>query len=91
MDLDSRYFLQAGVKFRYEEFGGVVYRRQDDRLHFIKSVLTVDLLSLAGTGTVREIAAKVGAGSSNQQVIQENVLKLLSYLEGLEIVYELEH
>lgn len=37
MNLDSRYELQPGTKFRAEKFGGVVYQRKDDRLHFLSS------------------------------------------------------
>lgn len=91
MNLDSRYALQPGTKFRYEEFGGIVYRRRDDRLHFLTSRLAITLISLAGTGTVREIAGKLGASSANKQAVEERILKILSQLEELKIIHELEH
>lgn len=93
MNLDSHYAVPAGTKFRDEDFGGVVYQRTGDRIHFITSRLAVRLLSLAGTGTVREIAARIAAGSinENEQVIREHILKTLGYFEELGIVHELEH
>lgn len=90
MNLDSRYAVKKGMRFRAEEFGGVIYRRQDDRLHFLKSRLAIVLLSLAETGTVREIAACIAERSSNEQVAQENILKILCHLKEMEIVDELE-
>ncbi|MDA8211696.1 MAG: mycofactocin biosynthesis chaperone MftB [Clostridia bacterium] len=91
MNLDSRYAVQAGIRFRYEDFGGIVYRRSDDRLYILNSHLAVDLLYGAGTGKVRDIAAKAGADLPNQQAAGEHILKLLGYLEELGLVYELEH
>lgn len=90
LDANSFYGVNPDVRFRYEDFGGVVYRRQNDQLHFLRSRLAIELLSLAKTGTVREIAARFGTGSSNERVVQENILKILCHLEELEIIYELE-
>lgn len=89
--LDSQYALPPGTKFRYEDFGGVVYQRTGDRLHFLTSRLAIKLLYLAGTGTVREIAARLAAGSSTEEKVKDHILKILSNLEELGIVYELEY
>jgi len=91
LNLDSYYQVPAGTKFRDEDFGGVVYQRTGDRLHFITSRLAIRLLALAGTATVREIAARIAVGSINKQVIREHILRTLGYFEELGIVHELEH
>jgi len=103
MNLDSRYAVQPGISFRYEKFGGIVYRRRDDRLYILNSLLAIDLLYEAGNGKVRDIAARLaadlpnreaakpGADWSNEQAAWEYILKLLGYLKELGLVYELEH
>lgn len=91
MNLDSRYVLPAGTKFRYEDFGGIVYQRNGDRLHFITSRLAARLLSLAGTGTVREIAAGIAAGLPEGEAVREHIVKILCYLKELGIIDELGH
>ena len=88
MNLDSLYAVPAGIHFRREEFGGIVYRRRDDRLFFLNSPMTVRMLELAGTGTVREIAARIKPGVADDQAVREHVLKVLWSLKELGIVYE---
>ncbi|MHB9094306.1 MAG: mycofactocin biosynthesis chaperone MftB [Eubacteriales bacterium] len=91
MNLDSRYTIQQGVKYRQEDFGGVIYRRADDSLHFLNSQLVINLLALAETGTVREIAAKISPASFRGQDIKKHILKMLCHLEELNLIHELEH
>ncbi|BAF58774.1 MAG: mycofactocin biosynthesis chaperone MftB [Pelotomaculum sp.] len=91
MKPDSRYALRAGTRFRHEDFGGIVYQRDADRLHIIRSRLAVRLLTLAGTGTVNEIAAGLAAGSSNEKAVRDRVLEALCRLEELGIIYEIQH
>lgn len=43
MNLDSVYSIAEGMKFRYEDFGGVVYQRNGDCLHFLTSRMPIDL------------------------------------------------
>lgn len=88
MNMDSQYAVPAGIHFRREDFGGIVYRRRDDRLFFLKSPLALELLELAGVSTVREIAARVAAGTKSEQAVRDHVLKALCALEELGIVYE---
>lgn len=90
MQVDSQYTIPTGVQFRYEDFGGVVYRRQDDRLFFLNSRLAVTLLEMAGKGTVLEITAALqNSNLGDKSTIEAVVLKTLSSLEELGIIYEL--
>lgn len=88
LDAHSNYRVNPEVSFRYEEFGGIVYRRSDDRLFFLKIRQAIDLLRLAGSGTVAEIAAKLGNAISDRAEIQRYVLSTLAALEELGIVNE---
>ncbi len=88
MDARSWYRVDPEVRFRYEEFGGVVYRRSDDRLFFLKSRRAIDLLQLAGSGTVAEIASRLGSGVDDRAKVERRVLGTLAALEELGIVYE---
>lgn len=90
LNLDSRYTVQPGIKYRYEQSGGVIYRRVDDSLHFFNSQLVINLLELAERGTVREIAAKISQASLRGRDAEEFVLKILYLLEELNLVHELE-
>ena len=87
MNLDSRFSLQAGVQFRCEDFGGIVYKRKEDRLHFVNPLAAI-LLSLADSGTVLDMAAKFRIKSLNEQGCREQILKTLRSLEELEIIHE---
>lgn len=91
MHLNSHYAVRAGTMFRREDFGGIVYQRTGDRLHFIKSRLAMELLELAGTGTVLEIAARISAGAPAEQTMREHILTTLRRLEEMGIVHELEY
>jgi putative mycofactocin binding protein MftB len=42
MHLNSHYAVGPGTMFRREDFGGIVYQRAGDRLHFIKSRLAME-------------------------------------------------
>lgn len=88
MNMDSLYAVPAGIHFRQEEFGGIVYRHRDDLLFFLNSPLTMRMLELAGTGTVREIAARIKPGVADDQAVREHVLKVLCSLKELGIIYE---
>lgn len=91
MDLNSYYAVRPGTLFRREDFGGIVYQRASDRLHFIKSRLAMALLELAGTGTVLEIAARAAAGAPGEKAVREHILTTLRRLEEMGIVHELEY
>lgn len=88
LNLDSRYAVTAGVEFRYEDFGGIVYKRKNDQLLFLNSRLAIDLLSLAGRGTVQEIIQSL-TGNAASQNIENNVLKILSSFKEMGLIYEL--
>jgi len=86
--LDSRYAIPAGIKYRYEDFGGIVYRRHDDKLFFLNSRTAIDLLDLASTGTVQEIVGMLGQLKMPKEKIENQVLKILNSLKELGIIYE---
>lgn len=88
MNLDSQYAVPAGIHIRREDFGGLVYRRRDDRLFFLNSPLAIQILELAGTGTVGEIAARIKAGGADEQAVREHVLKVLCSLKEMGIIDE---
>lgn len=88
LDAHSYYRVNPEVRFRYEEFGGVIYRRWDDQLYFLKSRQVIDILRLAGTGTVAEIASRLGNGVHAQEKVERYVLRTLAALEELGIVNE---
>lgn len=87
-NLQSRYASVPGVKFRSEDFGGIVYVRKTDQLIFLKSPLAIELLSLANRGTVKEIISLV-IESAALPNLQNNILKVLSSLKEMGIIYEL--
>jgi putative mycofactocin binding protein MftB len=89
IDLDSRYAVPEGVKYRHEDFGGVVYRRQDDRLFFLNSRIAVDLLDMVGQGTVREIIAMLGGPDQRTEKTEQQVIKALTKLKELGIIHEM--
>lgn len=87
LTLESHYTLAPGVKFRPEDFGGIVYKRQNDKLIFLKSRLAIDLMAFAGQGTVQQIISYIGSdGSPN---LEKRVLHILSSLKEMGIVNEL--
>lgn len=88
MNTDSYYQVNPEIRFRYEGFGGIIYRRSDDRLFFLKTRQAIDLLRLAGSGTVAEIAVKLGNAISDRAEIPHYVLSTLAALEELGIVNE---
>ena len=90
MKADNYYAIYPAIKFRYEDFGGIVYRRNTDTLFYLKSRLALDLLYLAGTGSVNEIAEKIGGELEKQKVVDQ-MLKILVQLKEMGIVYELEN
>lgn len=89
LNLGSRYQLVPGVKFRQEDFGGVVYRRQDDRLLFLNTRMAIDLLQFAGRGTVREIITLITGSCAPTEAMVKHILKILVAFEELGIIYEL--
>lgn len=88
LKMDSRYAIPAGIKYRYEDFGGIVYRRQDDKLFFMNSRTAIDLLNMADQGTVREIVGMLWQLKVPAEKIENQVLKLLNSLKELGIIYE---
>ncbi len=90
MHLESVYALCPDVKFRLEEFGGIVYQREGDRLHFIKSPLAMELLSLAGKGTVGEIGAMLSGEKGAINTGAGSIKQILHRLEELGIIREIE-
>ncbi len=88
MNLKSRYEVKPDIRFRHEDFGGIIYNRSDDRLLFFTSHLAINLLYLAGQGTVEEIAGKLGSNLPIIKGLGSHVLKVLNRLEELGIVYE---
>lgn len=93
LSLFSRYAVSEGIRFRYEDFGGIVYKRKTDQLLFLNSPLAVDLLSHAERGTVQEIITELSNSSSRGNTaspeIESTVLKILSSFEENGLIYEL--
>lgn len=90
LNLESRYALTAGVKFRSEDFGGIVYKRENDQLIFLNSSLAIKILTMAGQGTVQEIVSIISIyGSDISRDIEKHVLNILSSLKEMGIIYEL--
>ncbi|MEN6461753.1 MAG: mycofactocin biosynthesis chaperone MftB [Syntrophomonas sp.] len=89
IQLDSRYAIPKGIQFRYEDFGGIVYRRRDDKLFFLSSRIAMDLLIMANSGTVGEIINMMEKSNQPQDKIKEKVLKVLNSLRERGIIYEL--
>jgi len=87
LNLKSRYALNAGVKFRSEDFGGIVYKRENDQLIFLNSCLAMEILTMAGQGTVQEIVPFIR--SVVAQDIEKHVLRILSSLKEMGVIYEL--
>lgn len=88
LNLESRYELATGVKFRSEDFGGIVYKRQNDQLIFLNSHLAIELLAMAGQRIVQEIIPTV-IGNDASQDIERRVLHILSSLKEMGIINEL--
>lgn len=91
MKADSYYAVNPGIKFRNEDFGGIVYQRNTDTLLYLKPRLALDLLFLAGTGSVNEIAEKIGGESLEKQKVVDQMLKILVRLREMGLVYELKN
>ncbi len=81
---NSYYSITEGTKFRYESFGGIVYQRAADKLHFVNSRLAVTLLFMAGRGSVGEIAANLS--TQPPEISQEQILAILQRWEELGII-----
>lgn len=81
---NSYYIITEGTKFRYEGFGGIVYQRASDRLHFVNSRLAITLLFMAGRGPLREIAENLSTQSP--EISQEQILAILRRWEELGII-----
>lgn len=82
---NSFYIVTAGTRFRYESFGGIIYQRAADQLHFVNSRLAVTLLEMAGSGSVRDIAEKLSKKQA-QGVNLERILAILHRWERLGII-----
>jgi putative mycofactocin binding protein MftB len=81
---NSCYTITEGTKYRYESFGGIVYQRAADKLHFVNSRLAVTLLFMAGRGPLREIAETISTQSP--EISQEQILTILQRWEELGII-----
>jgi putative mycofactocin binding protein MftB len=87
LNLKSRYELTAGVRFRSEDFGGIVYKRENDQLIFLNSYLAIEILTMAGQGTVQDIVPVIQSVVAQDR--EKQVLSILSSLKEMGIIYEL--
>ena len=82
MDLQTKYRIKTQIKFRREQFGGIIYDHESGTLQFIHSHILVRFLENDGQLTMQEMADKIFAPEKAPEQVLKNVLaKLTSFCQ----------